>query len=81
VATVVDTAAEVALRAATGDALVVTDLRLTYVGFGRVGPVRSRVELLGTDAGRASARVELADVGAENRRMTVARAAASRDLA
>jgi acyl-coenzyme A thioesterase PaaI-like protein len=81
VATVVDAAAEAALRAATGEALVVTDLQLTYVGFGRVGPVRSRVEVLGTGPGHACGWVELVDVGAEDRRMTVARVAATRGLA
>ena len=40
-------AAEHALRAAAGAPLVVTDLHVTYLGFGRVGPVRSRVEVLG----------------------------------
>ena len=81
VATVAEVAAETALRAATGEPLVVSDLAVTYLGFGRVGPVRSEVEVLGTGAGHGSARVELVDAGAENRRMTVAHAVATRGLA
>ncbi len=42
VATVADVAAETALRAATNEPLVVSDLQVTYLGFGRVGPVRTR---------------------------------------
>ena len=41
VATVAEVAAETALRAATDEPLVVSDLYVTYLGFGRVGPVRS----------------------------------------
>ncbi|HEY5172470.1 MAG TPA: PaaI family thioesterase [Acidimicrobiia bacterium] len=80
VAAVADVAAETALRAATTEPLVVTDLQVTYLGFGRVGPVRSAVEVLGTGVGHGSARVELVDAGAENRLMTVVHAAATRDL-
>jgi uncharacterized protein (TIGR00369 family) len=81
VATVVEVAAENALRAATREPLVVNDLQLTYLGFGRVGPVRSAVEVLGAADGHGSARVELVDAGAESRRMTVAHAVATRGLA
>jgi acyl-coenzyme A thioesterase PaaI-like protein len=77
VATVADAAAEAALRAATGRPLVVTDLYVTYLGFGRVGPVRSEVDVLGTSAGYGAARVELVDAGAENRQMTVVYAVAT----
>jgi uncharacterized protein (TIGR00369 family) len=81
VALVTDIAAETGLRAATGEPLVVVDMQLSYLGFGRVGPVRSHVDVLGTAAGHGTARIELVDTGAENRRMTVARAGASRGLA
>jgi uncharacterized protein (TIGR00369 family) len=81
VATVAEVAAENALRAATGEPLVVNDLQLTYLGFGRVGPVRSAVEVLGTGDGHGSARVQLVDAGAESRKMTVAHAVATRGLA
>jgi uncharacterized protein (TIGR00369 family) len=80
VAVVADAAAEAALRAATGAPLVVSDLQVTYLGFGRVGPVRSRVDVLGTTANSASARVELVDVGAEQRVMTTVNALATRGL-
>ena len=78
VATVADVAAELALRAATNEPVVVTDLYVTYLGFGRVGPVTSAVEVLGTGVGHGAARVELVDAGAENRRMTVVHAVATR---
>jgi uncharacterized protein (TIGR00369 family) len=77
VATVADAAAEAALRAATGRPLVVSDMYVTYLGFGRVGPVRSQVDVLGRAAGHGAARVELFDAGAENRQMTVVHAVAS----
>ena len=54
VAVVADAAAEHALRAATGEPLVVSDLHVTYLGFGRVGPVRSRVDVLDVGDGYAS---------------------------
>jgi uncharacterized protein (TIGR00369 family) len=81
VATVAEVAAETALRSATNEQLVVSDLQVTYLGFGRVGPVRSAVEILGTGAGHGAARVELFDAGAENRQMTVVHAVATRGLA
>jgi uncharacterized protein (TIGR00369 family) len=81
VATVADLAAEAALRSATAAPLVVTDMHVSYLGFGRVGPVRSRAEILGTGRGQGRAHVELFDVGAENRRMASARVAATRELA
>jgi len=83
VAMVSEFAAEAALRAASGEPLVVVDLQLTYLGFGRVGPVRTHAEVVGLDpaAGRGAARVDLADAGAENRAMTVARVVATRGLA
>ncbi len=80
VATVAEAAAETALRATTGEPLVVTDLSVTYLGFGRVGPVRSIVHVLGTGTGHGSAHVELVDAGAENRQMTVVHAVATRGL-
>jgi uncharacterized protein (TIGR00369 family) len=67
VATVADAAAETALRATTGDPVVVTDMQVTYLGFGRVGPVRTATEVLDVHA----ARVSIADAGAEHRMMTV----------
>ncbi len=55
VATVAEIAAETALRAASGEPLVVTDLYVTYLGFGRVGPVRTSVDVLAQHDGHGSA--------------------------
>jgi uncharacterized protein (TIGR00369 family) len=66
VATVADAAGEAALRAATGERVVVTDMQVTYLGFGRVGPVRTAAAVLDEHA----ARVSIVDAGAEHRRMT-----------
>ena len=77
VAMVTELAAETALRAAASAPLVIADLELTYLGFGRVGPVCSQVTRLDDRA----VTVELFDTGAENRRMTVARAGATTGLA
>ncbi|HEX5096574.1 MAG TPA: hotdog domain-containing protein [Acidimicrobiia bacterium] len=77
VAMVVECAAETALRAAGEPNMVVADLELTYLGFGRVGPIRTHVDVLGRDA----AHVELVDTGADPRRMTLARATGTRGLA
>ena len=68
VAMVADAAAESALRAATGAPVVVTDMHVTYLGFGRVGPVRTATDVLDPH----SARVSIVDTGAEHRMMTVA---------
>ena len=81
VATVAEVAAETALRAATNELLVVTDLQVTYLGFGRLGPVTTAVDVLGTGEGHGSARVELVDAGAESRQMSVVHAVATRALA
>jgi uncharacterized protein (TIGR00369 family) len=81
VATVVDAAAEVAVRAATNEPLIVSDLQVTYLGFGRVGPVRTRTEVLVANDAWAAARVDLADAGAEHREMTTASAVATRGFA
>lgn len=76
VAMVVELAAERALRRVSDPALVIADLELSYLGFGRVGPIRTHVDVLGADA----AHVELVDIGADPRRMTLARATATRGM-
>ena len=81
VATVADVAAEHALRTASGEALVVSDLHVTYLGFGRVGPVRTRADVLDVAAGHGRARVQIVDAGAEHRLMTLTSAVATRGLA
>ena len=65
--------------AATGEPLVVSDLQITYLGFGRVGPVRTRATVLRAPRS-AAARIEVVDHGAEYRLMTSASAVALRGL-
>ncbi len=57
VATVAEVAAETAPRAATGEPLVVNDLYVTYLGFGKVGPVRRRSTSSRRSTATASTRV------------------------
>ncbi len=71
VATVAGAAAEAALRAASGKDLIVSDLQVTYLGFGRVGPVRTQVDVLDIAPGHGRARVQIVDAGAEHRLMTL----------
>ena len=81
VGAVVEAAAEVALRSATEQPVVVTDVQLTYLAFGKVGPLRTRVDVIERSAAHAVARVELVDVGVGGRQMALARAVATRSLA
>jgi uncharacterized protein (TIGR00369 family) len=80
VATVIDAAAEAAIRAAASEPLVVTDLQITYLALGRVGPIRTRVDVLDVRDGHARAHVELVDAGAESRVTSLARVVATRSL-
>jgi uncharacterized protein (TIGR00369 family) len=71
-AEVAATEALAAARWTRGDRLVVTDLIVTYLALGRVGPIRSRTTVLdaGTGDGSGSAVVELVDAGAGDRPTT-----------
>jgi hypothetical protein len=60
--------------------LVVTDLQITYLALGRIGPIRTQVDVLGVGAGHARARVELVDAGARSRVTSLARVVATRSL-
>jgi len=80
VATIVDAAAEAVAQAATGVALTVTDIQLTYLALARVGPLRTRVDVLGVGPGAVTARVELVDTGADARVTTVGRVVATSTL-
>ena len=80
VATLVDAAAEVAAGAASGEQLVVADIQLTYLALARVGPVRSRVEVLSQRGGSVAAHVELIDEGSDSRVTSIARVVATRSL-
>jgi uncharacterized protein (TIGR00369 family) len=81
VATIADASAELALRAASGQPLIVSDLQVSFLGFGRIGPVRARAEVLQATTEFGSARVEIVDAGADARLMTLVSASASRELA
>jgi uncharacterized protein (TIGR00369 family) len=81
VGAVVEAAAEVALQSATGRPVVVTDVQLTYLAFGKVGPLRTRVDVIERTATHAVARVELVDAGVGGRQLALARAVATRSLA
>jgi uncharacterized protein (TIGR00369 family) len=80
VGAVLEAAGEAALRAATGEALAVTDLHVTYLSFGRAGPLRTSATVLAATPDRSVAHVELVDTGAEGRTMTTARVVATRSL-
>jgi uncharacterized protein (TIGR00369 family) len=77
VATLVDAAAELAARAASNELLVVRDIQLTYLALARVGPILTRVEVLGSRPGAVTAHVELLDTGAASRVTSVARVVAT----
>jgi uncharacterized protein (TIGR00369 family) len=80
VATIVDAAAEAAAQAATGEAVTVADMQLTYLALARVGPLRTRVEVLGAVPGAVTAQVELIDTGVGARVTSVARVVATSSL-
>jgi acyl-coenzyme A thioesterase PaaI-like protein len=77
----VEASAEAALRHACGRPLIVTDLQLSYLSFGKVGPLRASADVLEASDDRGVARVVLVDEGAEARQMTAARVVATRSLA
>jgi len=80
VGSVVEAAAETALRHASRTPLVVTDVQLTYLSFGRVGPLRTETDVLASAPQHGVARVALFDTGAESRQMSIARVVATRSL-
>ena len=65
VGAVAEQAALVALERAAEAPLAVSDLQLTYLSFGRVGPLRTTTEVLHAEADRGVAHVQLFDVGAD----------------
>ena len=81
VATIVDASAAAASAAAAGrEPLVVTDMQLTYLALARVGPLRTRVEVLGARPDAVTTRVELVDTGAGSRVTSIARVVATPSL-
>jgi uncharacterized protein (TIGR00369 family) len=81
VATIAEAAGEAALRVAAAAPFVVVDLQITYLSFGRVGPIETAAEVLACDARSGTARVEVVDAGADQRRMALARVRAARSVA
>ena len=79
VAAILEAAGEAALRAATGEPLVVTDLQITFLAFGRIGPLRTCAADLEAGDGFGTARVVLTDAGT-GREMTIGRVVATRSL-
>jgi uncharacterized protein (TIGR00369 family) len=80
VAVMIDAAAQAASDHAGAGPVVVTDLQLTYLALARVGPIRTRVDVLDARPGVVAARVELVDAGAGDRATTVGRVVATTSL-
>jgi uncharacterized protein (TIGR00369 family) len=80
VATLVDAAAESAASAHAGTPLVVTDIQLTYLALARVGPMHTRVDVLGTAPGSVTTQVETVDTGSGSRVTSLARVVATASL-
>ena len=80
VAVVIDAAAQAAADHAGAGPVVVTDLQLTYLALARVGPVRTRVDVLDARPGVVAVRVEVVDAGADDRVTTVGRVVATTSL-
>jgi uncharacterized protein (TIGR00369 family) len=80
VAVVTDAAAQAAADHSGAGPVVVTDLQLTYLALARVGPIRTRVDVLDARPGVVAARVELIDCGADDRVTTVGRVVATTSL-
>jgi acyl-coenzyme A thioesterase PaaI-like protein len=79
VAAVIEAAADAAWRAEGSD-VVVTDLQLTYLALARVGPIRTRVDVLDARPDVVTTHVELVDAGSDGRVTTVGRVVATRSL-
>jgi len=80
VATVIDAAAETAIRAATSERLVVTDLQITYLALGGSGRFARGSTCSASAPAMPGRGVELVDAGAESRLTSVARVVATRSL-
>ena len=80
VGAVVEAAAEAALRHASGTPLVVTDVQLTYLSFGKVGPLRTETDVLRAHPSTASRASSCSTRAPESRQMSIARVVATRSL-
>ena len=80
VAVVIDAAAEAASAVAHAGEVVVADLQLTYLALARVGPIRTRAEVLDARPGVVVTHVELIDTGSDGRVTTIGRVVATTSL-
>lgn len=78
VAATVDAAAEHALHHVLGAPVETVDLQITYLALAKIGPVRTRTQVLSTGDGFGTAHVEIIDTGADDRLTTIGRAVAVR---
>jgi uncharacterized protein (TIGR00369 family) len=76
-----DAAGEHAARAATGQPLTTSDLAIHYLLPGKIGPFRTRATVLRTTADTSLTRVEVIDVGGEDRPIAVVMNTATLDRA
>jgi uncharacterized protein (TIGR00369 family) len=72
VAILADVAGQYAARTATGKPLITSDLLIYYVSQGKVGPFRTKAEVLRKKDSTALTRIEVIDSGADDRLLTVA---------
>ena len=72
VAVLADVAGQHAARAATGKPLITSDLLIHFISQGKVGPFRTRAEVLRAKDNTALTRIEVIDSGADDRLITVA---------
>ena len=79
VALLADVAGQCAARAATGQPLITKDITVHYLSQGRVGPFRTRARMLRKTSDTALTRVEVVDIGANDRLLMVGMNTATRD--
>ncbi|MFC1823464.1 hotdog domain-containing protein [Thermodesulfobacteriota bacterium] len=72
VAFLADISGQCAAQAASGKSLTTCDLEIYYLAQGKVGPFRTRAKVLRSTNDTVLTRVEIVDVGAEYRLLTVA---------
>jgi uncharacterized protein (TIGR00369 family) len=78
VAATVDAAAGHALHHALAAPVETVDLQVTYLALAKIGPIRTRTQVLSTGDGFGTAHVEIVDTGADDRLTTIGRAVAVR---
>lgn len=68
--------AEAALEAVCGAPVQAVDVQVSYLALARIGPVRTRAQVLEAQPGFGAAHVEVVDAGADDRVTTLARVVA-----